>query len=262
MRPGLPIRINNIFVHLNDCFGAPQYTTDSLPVFWFPGREASTAAVNSTFRGIAAIATECYNKAAENVVNGGELVLNFGCGYTYPEFDSLFIRGRSREYDIAGNILSSLSKPGAEDCYQCAKVEAESCPTTFSIIVDYCIEDCNAVAIDRKFMVIRSVEQGVDSSPKQVGGNTPGNFTSNITISVNTNDGYGEGPADLIQSYDENGEPGCASVVCDVPCPTDGSVDFAELDALCDCASELAGTITADLIAANPELDHPFFTGV
>jgi len=260
MATGLPMRVNNIWVHLLDCDKQIQYVTDDVPVFWFPGRESTTASINTTFRSIAAIVSECYNRAAQSIPNGGELVLNFGCGYAYPEFDTLFINGQVPSYDVDGNILTSLAKPGEDGCYQCDKVGSEDCEQTFAILVDYCIEDCNSKVIDRKFMVIRCVNQAVNGSPKQVGGNNNANFSSALTVSVETSDGYGEGPADLVQSYDEDGLPSCESVTCDVPCPE--GLDFAALDELCDCAGDLAGAVTADVIAANPELDHPFFTGV
>ena len=260
--PGYPLRINNLFIYQNDCAGVPQTTSDGEDVFWFPGTDSLELEAGPTFRTIAGVATECFSRDPRNVTSGADAVFRRGCGFDYPEFDSLFLAGYTREFDAAGNVLKAIEAPGVDACKDCnLNPAATDCDLTFSMVADVCYVDCDDVPINRQFMVIRSISQATLSNRYRVGGNNVDAFGGDIAMTLDSNDGYGEGPADAIKAYSTGTTPGTNPVVTNVPIPA--VLDFTDLDAICECLNEFRGCpITAALVLANPELDHPLITGL
>lgn len=257
---GYPIVINNLFIREHNCDGSIMDLASGGRSWFFSGNDDMTLAAGLTFETIAAIASQCFNRAERNRVSGADAILNRGCGFNAPEFDAAFLTGMHVSTGAGGETQVSFDKPGTNDCRDCAKTTSTDCDPTFSIIADYCEVDCNDNPIDRKFMVIRNVTQATLSNRKQIGGNDNTAFGGDITLTVNTNDNWGYGPGGLLVSDDENGNPECASVTCGIACPAVG-LDFTDIDALCGCANEFAGcTIDAAVVAANPVLDFPLLT--
>lgn len=255
-----PTRINHLFIYLNNCAGKPLATGDGSPVFWFPGKEAMELEAGPTFRTISEVSTECFSRAARNETAGSDAVFRRGCGFSTPEFDSVFLRGYTREYTATGGILKAVESPAGSDCWTCGTTD--DCDKTFTIIADICEVDCEDKPVNRRFDIVRRISQATLSNRSKRGGNNPGNFSGDITLQTSSNSGWGAGPANLFPAYDADGNFGTSPVVEGIPKPA--TLNMTSLDeAGCGCKNAYAGkAITADLVAANPLLNHPLITGV
>lgn len=249
---GYPIRVQHIFLRELACDGSVLPLEDGGCGFWLRGNKETQIDAGINFETVAAIVGECYRKSAENNVGGADGVINLGCKFTYSELSATFIKGMHESTGLGGTIQTSFDKPGEEDCYTCPKEESTECDREFALMAVYCEVDCDDKVIGQKIMVIRRISEATLSNRKRIGGGNVDAFGGDISISIETNDGFGYGPGDLLVS-DDGGEPECASVTCDIECPAD--LDLTYLDEQCGCAAVLSGCkITAETLVSYPEL--------
>lgn len=256
-----PIRVNWAIIYENGCDGFPLPVADGGRRWIVTGYDGTQVEVGPLFETVNAIANECYKRDSYNRTSGADGVFRLGCGFSRSsEFTAAFLSGYELTYAADGTPQVSLAKPGEDDCRPCDKVESEECDPTFSMVVNYCLRDCEDKVAGQEFMVIRSISEATSASRKRIGGTDPSAFNVDINLSLQTNEGWDYGPGDVFVSNDIDGEPACNSVTCNIACPAD--LDTGALAELCGCKGDLADcTIDLAFVAANPEFDIAILTG-
>ena len=255
---GYDYRTTFRYIHNNNALGAPLHAgDDGYKGFLFPGTDKMSSETGPTAQTIAAITEQCFKKPEEKRVAGASGKLFQGCPIVSPEFLACLAFGYTEEVDALGNTNLALAKPGSDECEPCDPSD----PTNqdWGMIEGICVVDCNNKVVGRRLNVIRSISTFELSRQLRKGGKDVNALGADMNIQLDENTGYGEGPGDLVESYDPlTGLPDCNPQVC-----VDTDFDFSAIEAVCGaCDAEYFGCLlTPGLIAANPVLDIPMITG-
>ena len=262
---GVPAELLVRLFYKNSAAGVPGVVPDDGSgdgnVFMFVGNDVQTSQFAATFNNVAAITGAAFNRPAYQNVSGATATIT-DCNLTgAKEFGGQFINGFTNGHDDSGNVITlDIASPNGDD--SCLRWGAASETTTEWTMIELVgWRDCNDNELSVNANIARAITAADPQAGPKFGGTNPADNNFSATLTMQTNSGWGSGPADLFPIFESDGTTATRTPTS-IGFEMDTASVYEDLIALCSCDSALRGVpLTAALITANTALDTPLIVG-